>query len=79
MQLEQAKIKVKETTPILTIINPVTVPYKKSAPSRPIILLAFTFLGCVLGMGCVLGIPFVAEVFEVERLKGIIKEPVEKA
>ena len=36
-------------------------------------------LGCVLGMGCVLGIPFVAEVFEVERLKGIIKEPVEKA
>jgi hypothetical protein len=29
-------------------------------------------------MGCVLGIPFVAEVFEVERLKGIIKEPVEK-
>ena len=79
MQLEQAKIKVKETTPILTIINPVTVPYKKSAPSRPTILLAFTFLGCVLGMGCVLGIPFVAEVFEVERLKGIIKEPVEKA
>jgi capsule polysaccharide export protein KpsE/RkpR len=79
MQLEQAKIKVKETTPILTIINPVTVPYKKSAPSRPTILLAFTILGCVLGMGCVLGIPFVAEVFEVERLKGIIKEPVEKA
>ncbi len=79
MQLEQAKIKVKETTPILTIINPVTVPYKKSAPSRPTILLAFIFLGCVLGMGCVLGIPFVAEVFEVERLKGIIKEPVEKA
>ena len=79
MQLEQAKIKVKETTPILTIINPVTVPYKKSAPSRPTILLTFTFLGCVLGMGCVLGIPFVAEVFEIERLKGIIKEPVEKA
>ena len=72
MQLEQAKIKVKETTPILTVISPVTVPYKKTKPSRAMILIAFTFLGGVAGMGCVLGIPWVAEAFGVERLKGIV-------
>ena len=80
MQLEQAKIKVKETIPILTIINPVTVPYKKTKPSRAMILIAFTFLGGVAGMGCVLGIPFLVESFGIERLKGIVLQlPEEEA
>lgn len=74
MQLEQAKIKVKETTPILTVINPVTVPYKKSKPQRAMILMAFTFLGAVAGMGCVLVVPTVAEIVGSERLKSIVKE-----
>ncbi|MBE6200228.1 MAG: lipopolysaccharide biosynthesis protein [Rikenellaceae bacterium] len=74
MQLEQAKIKVKETTPILTVINPVTVPYKKSKPQRAMILMAFTFLGAVAGMGCVLVMPTVADIVGSERLKGIVKE-----
>ena len=78
MQLEQAKIKVKETTPILTVISPVTVPYKKTKPSRAMILIAFTFLGGVAGMGCVLGIPWVVESFGVERLKGIVLPLPEK-
>lgn len=80
MQLEQAKIKVKETIPILTIINPVTVPYKKTKPSRAMILIAFTFLGGVAGMGCVLGIPYLVESFGIERLKGIVLQlPEEEA
>lgn len=80
MQLEQAKIKVKETVPILTIINPVTVPYKKTKPSRAMILIAFTFLGGVAGMGCVLGIPYLVELFGIERLKGIVLQlPEEEA
>lgn len=74
LQLEQAKIKVKETTPILTVINPVTVPYKKSKPQRAMILVAFTFLGAVAGMGCVLVIPTVAEIVGSERLKQLVKE-----
>lgn len=74
MQLELAKIKVKETTPILTVINPVTVPYKKSKPQRAMILMAFTFLGAVAGMGCVLVMPTVADIVGSERLKGIVKE-----
>ena len=74
MQLEQAKIKVKETTPILTIIKPVTVPYKKSEPKRAMILVAFTILGVVAGMGCVLILPVAGEIFESERLKSFVKE-----
>lgn len=73
-QVEQAKISVKETTPILTVIKPVTVPYKKSKPQRAMILFAFTFLGAVAGMGCVLLVPAVAEIVGSERMKRIVKE-----
>lgn len=73
-QVEQAKISVKETTPILTVIKPVTVPYKKSKPQRAMILFAFTFLGAVAGMGCVLIVPAVAEIVGSERMKRFVKE-----
>ena len=74
MQLEQAKIKVKETTPILTIINPITVPVKKSKPQRAMILFAFTFLGIAAGMGGVVVLPTVANIVESQKMKGWIKE-----
>ena len=73
-QVEQAKISVKETAPILTVIKPVTVPYQKSKPQRAMILFAFTFLGAVAGMGGVLLIPAVAEIVGSERMKRIVKE-----
>lgn len=72
-QLEQAKINVKETTPILTIIKPVTVPYKKSKPQRMMILFAFTFLGIAAGMGGVLVIPTVADILGNERIRQWVK------
>ena len=78
-QLEQAKINVKETTPILTIINPVTVPYKKSKPQRAMILFAFVFLGVVAGMGGVLVIPTVANIIGNERMKQWVKQLPEKS
>lgn len=77
-QVEQAKISVKETTPILTVIKPVTVPYKKSKPQRAMILFAFTFLGAVAGAGCVLVIPSVAEICGSEKIKGLVKELPQK-
>lgn len=77
-QLEQAKINVKETTPILTIIKPVTVPYKRSKPQRMMILMAFTFLGVVAGAGCVLVVPTVANIIGNERMKQWIKQLPEK-
>ena len=73
-QLEQAKINVKETTPILTVIRPVTVPYKKSKPQRAMILLAFTFLGFATGAGLVLVSQTLAQFVGEERVGKYIKE-----
>lgn len=73
-QLEQARINVKETTPVLTVIKPVTVPVKKSKPARTKIMFIYTFLGGVIGVGAVLAIPFIAEVIGNKKMKGWIKE-----
>ena len=53
-QLEQAKIKVKEDTPILTILDPVTIPTSSSKPRRLFIILVFAFIGFSCGIGRVL-------------------------
>lgn len=47
-QLEQAKMQVKRDTPVLTVIQPVTVPLKASN-SRAKTLIAWSFLGFFLG------------------------------
>lgn len=65
-QLEQAKMQVKRDTPMLTIIQPVTVPTRPSN-SRAKTLIVWTFLGFVLGCGIVLGkeyLPKVKEMFQ---------------
>ena len=53
-QLEQAKIKVKDATPVLTVIEPAVVPNQKSKPNRPLILIAFAFIGLLGTSGWVL-------------------------
>jgi uncharacterized protein involved in exopolysaccharide biosynthesis len=61
-QLEQAKLQVSKDTPVLSVIQPVTIPTEKSAPKRPLIVVIFTILGGILG---------VAYVFGKEFLKGL--------
>ena len=46
-QLQMAKAKVQEETPVYTIISPATVPMRPSAPRRGLILVGFTFLGFI--------------------------------
>jgi len=58
-QLEQAKLAVKQSTPVLTVIDPVVVPNQKSAPRRAMILIVFTFLGFIIGVGWVFVKPFI--------------------
>ncbi len=48
-QLENAKIQVKQETPIFTIIEPVSVPTKKSKPNRPLIIFTWLFIGALIG------------------------------
>lgn len=50
-QLEQARIKVKEETPVFTVLEPVRVPEEKSWPKRGIIIIIFLILGLVLSIG----------------------------
>lgn len=66
-QLEQAKMQVKRDTPMLTIIQPVTVP-RQPSNSRAKTLIVWTFLGFVLGCGIVLGKDYLPKVKEM--LKG---------
>ena len=61
-KLEQAKITVKEETPVFTIIRPVSVPTEKSSPNRPVILLITAFIGLVAGTAWVLGKDFMIQI-----------------
>lgn len=53
-QLESARIQEQQDKPVFTIINPVTVPLTKSAPSKTKLLIVITFLAGCLGVAWVL-------------------------
>ena len=46
-QLEAARIKEQEAKPVFAVLEPVTIPNRKAAPSKAKMLVIFTFLaGC---------------------------------
>ena len=49
-QLEQAKIKVAEESPVFKVLEPARIPLKKSAPKRTFIMLGFAVAGGLLGI-----------------------------
>ena len=49
-QLQMAKAKVQETTPVYATVEPATVPIKPSKPSKPMILIGFVFLVELVGI-----------------------------
>ena len=62
LQVQNAKSKVQEVTPVYTIITPATVPIKKSSPRRGLILAGFIFLSFVGGSAWILfGSPMLKE------------------
>lgn len=73
-QLEQAKIQVKETTPILTIVEPVTIPNVRTKPKRALTVVLFAFLGGMVGAGLVLVSPFLIRLTNNEKIKSWVKE-----
>jgi capsule polysaccharide export protein KpsE/RkpR len=54
-QMEQARIQVKEDTPVFSVIKPVIIPFEKSSPNRPMILIIWTFLGGIIALGWIFG------------------------
>jgi uncharacterized protein involved in exopolysaccharide biosynthesis len=53
-QVEQAKLQVNKDTPVFTTIKPVTIPFKRTAPKRSLIVIGFALMGLVLSIGFVL-------------------------
>ena len=53
-QLEGARIQAEQAKPVFAIIDPVTVPIRKSAPSKAKLLVIFTFLAGCCAVGWVL-------------------------
>jgi LPS O-antigen subunit length determinant protein (WzzB/FepE family) len=58
-QLEMAKLQVKKDTPVFTVVQPATIPSEKSGPKKPLILVAFIFLGGLIGISIIFGKPFI--------------------
>jgi capsular polysaccharide biosynthesis protein len=53
-QVEQAKLQVNKDTPVFTTINPVSLPYSRSAPNRSQIVIISLLLGIVFSCSYVL-------------------------
>jgi hypothetical protein len=62
-QLEQARIKVKEDTPVFSVLKPVTVPLEDNS-SGLTTLIVFTFLGAVVAAGWIFGKEFLGTLKE---------------
>lgn len=50
----QMELKVKEDTPVLTVVKPVVIPHKRVKPQRSIMMILFTFLGIVTACGSIM-------------------------
>lgn len=53
-QLQMAKAKVQEITPVYTVVQPATVPLKPAKPNKIMILIGFVFLAAVGSIGWIL-------------------------
>lgn len=53
-QLQMAKVKVQEITPVYTVVQPATVPLRPAKPRKALILIGFVFLAGVGSVGWIL-------------------------
>ena len=51
---EQARLQVNKDTPVFTTIQPVTIPFQRSAPKRSQIVIVFILSGIILSIGYIL-------------------------
>ena len=65
--LQVAKAKVQETTPVYTVIQPATVPLKASKPSKAIILVGAVFLAGIAAVAWILFGRSLVESFKREK------------
>lgn len=65
-QLQIARAKVQESTPVYAVVQPATVPVNASKPSKMLILIGFVFLGGVAGCAWILFAKDVVKRFKKE-------------
>lgn len=63
-QYEQVKLQMAKDTPVFSIIEPVSLPARPSAPRKSLIILVFIFLGMLTGLTLIFGRLL------IEKLKG---------
>ncbi|KAA6334892.1 hypothetical protein EZS27_016836 [termite gut metagenome] len=71
-QLQMAKVKIQEITPIYTVVEPATVPLRPGKPNKVAILIGFIFLG---GVGSIGWIIFVKNLLSSWKEKQLEKTP----
>lgn len=54
-QLEQARIQVKEETPVFSVLEPALVPHEKTKPKRAMIVTIWLLLGAMAGVAIIFG------------------------
>lgn len=67
-QLEQARISVKENTPVFMVLEPVAIPMEPVGLGRSIIILLFVFLGVCLSILLVVFKQLIVEIIPNEKL-----------
>jgi uncharacterized protein involved in exopolysaccharide biosynthesis len=60
-QLEQARVRMREETPVLKVLEPPQVPLKRSEPKRTVMVLGFALVGFIGSVLYWLGIKYVKE------------------
>ncbi|KAA6346868.1 hypothetical protein EZS27_005640 [termite gut metagenome] len=68
-QLQMAKAKVQEITPVYTVVQPATVPLKPSKPKKIMILIGFIFLGGVGSVGWILFVKDLSKTWKEKQLE----------
>lgn len=61
-QYESALLKVKENTPVFTVIEPVQLPHAPSAPNKMLIVIIWLFLGGFISVGILFARKFISSV-----------------
>lgn len=69
-RLEEAQIKLQEDTPVVNITEPPAVPDRSSEPNRLFIVIVFTMLGTILGIGTI----FVIKIFQDIKQKMVLAD-----
>ena len=66
-QVQMAEVKVQESTPVFTVMQPAVVPFKAAKPRVMMIIVAFAFLGAFGALGYTLIVPLLVDTFKSKK------------